>query len=390
MTSNPTAGRMLEGIRIVDLTSIVFGPYATQVLADLGAEVIRVEPPSGDQMRKTGRSPKAKGMGPPHVLLNRGKQSIALDLKQPEDAATMRRLLATADVFVHNIREAAIARLGFGWEEVRAIRQDIIYAHCVGFGSNGPYAGLQAYDDVIQAASGTATLLPRADGNPRPRYLPSLIADKVAGLYGAQAILAAIVHKLRTGEGQHVEVPMFESFTHFMLLEHMFGQVYDPPIEPAGYPRQLQRHRQPFPTADGYISIVPYTSDAFVRVFAVLGNPAILEDERYNTPKLQTINIEGLYQEMARLTPAKTTAEWLKLMSAAQIPAMAVRDIGDMLDDPHLQAVGFFEHCDDEAIGGHYQMRLPTRFGAGVRSDLGPARVLDADGPAIRAALDGE
>jgi crotonobetainyl-CoA:carnitine CoA-transferase CaiB-like acyl-CoA transferase len=378
---------MLEGIRIVDLTSVVFGPYATQMLADMGAEVIRVEPPTGDPMRKAGRSPKARGMAPPHVLLNRGKRSIALDLKQPDDARTMRALIATADVFVHNIREAAIARLGFGWDEVRAIRSDIIYAHCVGFGSEGPYAGLQAYDDVIQAASGTATLLPRADGDPRPRYLPSLIADKVAGLYGAQAILAAIVHKLRTGEGQHVEVPMFESFTHFMLLEHLFGQVYDPSIEPVGYPRQLQRHRQPFPTADGYISIVPYTSDAFVRVFDVLGNPAILADERYNTPKLQTINIEGLYEEMARLTPRKTTAEWLALFADAQVPAMAVRDIGDMLDDPHLRNVGFFERHDDADIGGHYVMRLPTKFGAGVRPNLVSARVLDADGAAIRASL---
>ncbi|MEH3158541.1 MAG: CoA transferase [Sphingomonas taxi] len=386
---NDAGKPILDGIRIVDLTSIVFGPYATQMLADMGADVIRVEPPSGDQMRKGGRSPKTRGMGPVHAILNRGKRSIALDLKDAADAAVMRDLLKTADVFVHNIRDTAIARLGFGYEAVRALRPDIVYCHCVGFGSGGPYAGLQAYDDVIQAATGTATLLPRVDGDPRPRYLPSLIADKVAGLYGAQGILGAIVHRLRTGEGQFLEVPMFESFAHFMLLEHLYGQVYDPPLDPAAYPRQVQRHRQPFPTADGFISIVPYTSDAFVRLFDVLGNPAILEDERYNTPRLQTMNIEDLYQEVARLTPARTTADWVKLLAAAQIPAMPVRDVGEMLDDPHLAAVGFFERCAHPSEGDYYRMRMPIAFGAGSRPDLAPPAVLDADGAAIRAELGG-
>jgi crotonobetainyl-CoA:carnitine CoA-transferase CaiB-like acyl-CoA transferase len=179
---------MLEGIRIVDMTSVIFGPYATQMLADMGAEVIKVEPPSGDISRYIGRFKNVRGNGSTHLTVNRGKRSIILDLKQDDDSATMRKLLTTADVFIHNVRGKAIEKLGFGYDAVKAIKPDIIYVHCTGFAQDGPYRDLQAYDDVIQAATGTATLLPRADGNPRPRYFPSLIADKVAGHYGARAL----------------------------------------------------------------------------------------------------------------------------------------------------------------------------------------------------------
>ncbi|HTO42354.1 MAG TPA: CoA transferase, partial [Rhizomicrobium sp.] len=205
---------MLEDVRIIDLTTVVFGPYATQTLADLGADVIKIEPPGGDTMRFTGKSAKTRQMGPCHLSLNRGKRSVLLDLKLEDAKDDLRALLKTADVFIHNVRGPAIEKLGFGYDAVRALKPDIIYVHCVGFGSGGPYSDLQAYDDVIQATSGAATLLSRVDGNPRPRYIPSLIADKVAGLHGAYATLAALFHKQRTGEGQFVEVPMFEAFTH--------------------------------------------------------------------------------------------------------------------------------------------------------------------------------
>ncbi len=238
---------MLEGIRIVDLSSVVFGPYATQMLADMGAEVIKVEPKGGETSRFIGKHAKNRGMGSLHMTLNRGKRSIELDLKSEEDAALMRKLLKTADIFIHNVRGKAIKKLGFDYEQVRGLKPDIIYVHCTGFGQNGPYRDLQAYDDVIQAATGVATLLPRADGNPRPRYFPSLIADKVAGHYGAQAMLAALIHKLRTGEGQLVEVPMFVAFATFNLTEHMQGATFDPPNGSFGYHRQLDPGRQPFP-----------------------------------------------------------------------------------------------------------------------------------------------
>ncbi|MEG3085976.1 CaiB/BaiF CoA transferase family protein [Sphingomonas sp. PB4P5] len=381
--------RMLEGIRIVDLTTIVFGPYATQMLADMGAEIIKVEPPAGDQTRQFGRAKATRLMGPVHVTLNRGKQSIALDLKDAEDAATMRALLATADVFIHNVRLDAIERLGFSEAAVRALRPDIIYVHCVGFGAGGPYAGLQAYDDVIQAATGAATLLSRADGDPRPRYLPSLIADKVAGLYGAQAVLAAIVHRLRSGEGQFVEVPMFECFAQFILQEHLFGEVFDDPREPAGYPRQVDPHRQPFPTADGYIAIVPYTPDTIVRTFAVLDAPEILAQTRFATVTDRLRGMSALYAEIAQLTPRRTTEDWVGRFAAAGVPCMPVRDLQDMRRDPHLAATGFFHPRDHPSEGGYVEMRLPIRFGAAPPPDLAPAPVLDQHGDMLRGAVRG-
>lgn len=366
------AGKLLEGIRIVDLTSVVFGPYATEIMADLGASVIKVEGPEGDQFRHAGRPRTTRGMGPCTLNLNKGKQSLAVDLKTDAGKAALRAQLEQADVFIHNVRGAAIERLGFGYEAVRAIRPDIIYVHCVGFGSGGPYAGLQAYDDVIQAASGTATLLPRVDGDATPRYLPSLIADKVAGLHGAYSILAAVIHRLRFGEGQFVEVPMFEAFTHFMMQEHLFGAALVPPLEPAGYPRQVDPNRQPFPTADGHISLVPYTDAALCRLFALLGADDLLADPRFAEPMDRMRNISQAYREIAARTPAKTSAEWCAILAEAQIPAMPVRDLADVPADPHLAAVGLFDLREHPTEGGYLHLKSPVRFGVG-ECETGPA-----------------
>lgn len=362
---SPGDGRpMLEGIKIVDLTSVVFGPYCTHILADMGADVVKVETPAGgDTFRWSGKAAATHGMSPGFLAINRGKKSIALDLKDPGDLSVMRDLLLDADVFVLNVRGKAVERLGLDFDAVKAINPDIIYAHCVGFGQDGPYADLQAYDDVIQAASGTATLLPRVDGDPRARYLPSLIADKVAGLHAAYAVLAAVIHKLRTGEGQKIEIPMFEAFTNFMLVEHLAGLTFDPPNAPVGYFRQIDPDRQPFPTSDGYISIVAYTDEAWPRVFDLLGNPEFLDDERFVSRKSRTVNLPLLYREMARLTPAFTTAELLAKCHAAQIPAQPVRDIADIMQDPHLAETGFFALQDHGSEGACYAMKHPVRFG---------------------------
>jgi crotonobetainyl-CoA:carnitine CoA-transferase CaiB-like acyl-CoA transferase len=370
--------KLLQGIRIVDLTSVVFGPYATEIMADLGAEVIKVEGPTGDQFRHAGRARNTPGMGPCTLNLNKGKRSLAVDLKTPEGKAALTAQLAQADVFIHNVRGRAIERLGFGYEAVRAIRPGIVYVHCVGFGSGGPYADLQAYDDVIQAATGTTTLLPRADGNPAPRYLPSLIADKVAGLHGAYAILAAIVHKLRFDEGQFVEVPMFEAFAHFMAQEHLFGATLVPPLEPAGYPRQLDPARQPFPTADGHISLVPYTEAALLRVFDLIGAPELAHDERFATPRARMANISLAYGEIAARTPARTNAEWARLFAQHQIPAMPVRDLADLVTDPHLVEVGLFQHRTHPTEGEYLHMKAPVHFSAGS-CETGPAPTIGQD-----------
>lgn len=354
---------MLEGIRVVDLTTVVFGPYCTQILADLGADVIKVESPGmGDAFRWSGKAAVTPGMAPAWMALNRGKKSAALDLKTDDDRKVILDLLRDADVFVVNVRGKALERIGLDYESLKVINPGLIYVHCVGFGQDGPYADLQAYDDVIQAATGTTTLLPRVDGNPRPRYLPSLVADKVAGLHAAYAALAAIVHKQRTGEGAHVEVPMFEAFSSFMLLEHLGGLTFDPPNAPVGYFRQIDPDRQPFPTADGHVSIVAYTDDAWARIFTLLDQPDFLDQEHLSTPQLRLRAQPELYRAIARFTPALTTAEIVERCHAAQIPAQAVRDIGDIMDDPHLQTVGFFQRRDHPVEGGYYEQAAPVRF----------------------------
>ncbi len=355
---------MLEGIKIVDLTTVVFGPYCTQLLADLGAEVIKVEAKGGDAFRYAQKWRNTSGMGPGFLALNHSKKSVELDLKDEDDLAAIKHLLAEADVFVTNVRGKGLERLGLDEASVRALSPDIIYAHCVGFAQDGPYADLQAYDDVIQALSGTATLLPRVDGDPRARYLPSLIADKVAGQTAAYGVLGAIVHRLRTGEGQRIEIPMFEAFTSFMLQEHLGGLTFDPPNDTAGYARQVDPDRQPFPTSDGYISIVPYTGGAWDRVFEVLGDEDFLKDERFKDDIGRFTNVKFLYRRMAELTPNFSTDELARRFQEVDIPAQPVRDLNDVMDDPHLRATDFFERVEHPTEGPLRIMRPPVRFGA--------------------------
>ena len=378
---------LLSGVKVIDLTSVVFGPYAAQILADMGADVIKVEPPAGDQFRHGTRPAKTPGMGSCWMGVNRGKRSIALNLKAADDLAVMRALLAEADVFIVNVRGKGMERLGLDYESVKALNPCIIYAHCVGFGQDGPYADLQAYDDVIQAATGTATLLPRVDGDPRPRYMPSLVADKVAGLHAAYAINAAIIHKLRTGRGQRVEIPMFEAFTSFMMLEHLSGQTFIPPISEAGYPRQLDPDRQPFPTSDGYLSIVAYTDGAWTTLFTLLGEPEFLDDPRFADASLRFFNSDALYQRLAQLTPRFTSADLLAKLHAAQIPAQLVRDLNDVVDDEHLNATGFFRRRSHTTEGDYLEMQPPVRFSdaATVPGRMPPN--LDEQGEQIREQL---
>jgi crotonobetainyl-CoA:carnitine CoA-transferase CaiB-like acyl-CoA transferase len=323
-------------------------------------------------------------MSPQFLGLNHGKRSIALDLKQPDDLAVMHGLLDTADVFILNVRGKAAERLGLDYASVKARRPDIIYAHCVGFGQDGPYADLQAYDDVIQAASGATTLLSRVDGNPAARYLPSLVADKVAGLHAAYAVLAAIIHKLRTGEGQKVEIPMLESFTSFLLVEHLAGKTFIPPNGPVGYFRQLDPDRQPFPTKDGYISMVAYTDDAWPRLFALLDHPGFLEDPRFETRKLRVQHTPEMYREVARLTPAFSTAELMARCGAAQIPAQPVRDLEEVLDDPHLAETGFFRTAEHPTEGPIVEPAHPVRFSAWAPRPARPAPNLGEQGAELR------
>jgi len=379
--------RLLEGIKIVDLTSVVFGPYCTQLLAEMGADVIKVEPPLGDIFRRAGVPAKTLAMGPCHMVLNRGKRSAALDLKSPDDAELMHAMIADADVFIHNVRAAGIEKLGFGYQALHEKHRGLIYVHCVGFGSGGPYSGLQAYDDAIQAASGMTTFLSRVDGDPRPRYVPSTIADKTAGMHAAYAVLAGVIHKLRTGEGQHIEVPMFECFTQFLYEEHLFGATFDPPTGPIGYARQIDPNRQPYPTKDGYISIVPYTDESLQMTFSVLGASDFLERPGFATLLERHANMTLLYAEIARRTPARPTEEWVRLFNEAQVPAMAVRYFSDIMQDPHLQATNFFEKRTHPTEGTYHAMRPPVHFSAAPDRSVRDAPLLGEHTDQLRAAL---
>lgn len=380
MISGNDGGRMLEGVKVVDLTSVVFGPYATKILAELGADVIKIEPLEGDVARFLGKGAVSPTMSPAFMAMSQGKTSLSMDLKLPENQAKLRALIMDADVLIHNIRGKAAQTLGIDYEAVRAIKPDIIHVHCTGFAQDGPYAELQAYDDVIQAASGTATLLSRVDGNPKPRYLPSLIADKVSGLHGAYAVLGAVIHRLRTGEGQSIEVPMFESFTNFMLLEHLGGLTFDPPNAPVCYFRQIDPDRQPFTTSDGAISIVPYTAEMAPRLFAVLEDLPFLASEAFAaTAKSQPARMKLVLRRIAALTPNFTTAELLERCAENRVPAQAVRDMADIMEDPHLKATGFFEHRTHPTEGDWYSMKPPVKFGVTFKTADGEPPLLGAD-----------
>jgi crotonobetainyl-CoA:carnitine CoA-transferase CaiB-like acyl-CoA transferase len=380
-------GEMLNGVKIVDMTGVVFGPLATQILSDFGAEVVKVETPTGDILRHVIKPKNAPGMSSVFMALNRGKKSIALDLRDEEDKGVMRALLAEADVFIHNVRMEGMSRLGFDYNQVTTLNPDLIYVHCAGFGSEGPYANLQAYDDIIQAASGAATLLPRVDGDPQPRFLPSLIADKVGGLSAVYATMAALIHRMRTGQGQFVEVPMFETFSKFMLQEHMGGHYYDPPVGEVGYQRQLDPDRQPCPTADGYITFLPNRMPQWQPILEALGDAHYLERHGLNTDLDIRAAQPEIYRHVRTLTPKNTSDHWVRELRAVGVPCMQVRDLSDMQNDPHLKAVGFFNAREHPTEGTVNDMVEPCKFSAWTPSKANPAPSLDQDGKDIRSKL---
>jgi crotonobetainyl-CoA:carnitine CoA-transferase CaiB-like acyl-CoA transferase len=354
---------MLNGIRVTDLTTVFYGPYCTQTLADLGAEVIKLEPAEGDTTRIIGTPPVTEGMGPIYMRLNRGKRTIDWDLKSERGREAMRRLIATSDVFIHNIRADAIGRVGLDYDSVRAIKPDIVYVHCTGFDERGP-------DDIIQAASGMAQLLPMADGNPNPRFLPAAIADKVSGLHAVYAVLAAIIHKLRTGEGQAVEVPMFESLVSFNMLEHLCDKTYLPATGAGYYQRQLDPTRQPMKTKDGYIAFAPYMDDRWIRFFEATGHAHIFKEARFIDKPTRRKNMSQMFEIMASIAPSRTTDEWLTLMKEINVPAMRVNRIDELLDNPQLKASGLLREREHPTEGRYIEVGLPVRFSAQIPQDL--------------------
>ncbi|WP_226633501.1 CaiB/BaiF CoA transferase family protein [Novosphingobium profundi] len=365
-----TQQAILEGIRITDMTTVIFGPYCTQILADLGADVIKVEPHGGDASRNIGKSAHTKLMGGLHMRMNRGKRSVDWDIKSATGRAALERLIASSDVLIHNIRPDATERARLDYETVRALRPDIIYVQCTGFDTRGPMAGRPAYDDIIQAASGIASLLPLVDDNPAPRFVPMAMADKVSGLHGAYAVLAAIIHRLRTGEGQMVEVPMLESLVSFNLLDHLYEETFVPPIGSIGYTRQLDPTRQPLPTKDGYIVVAPYQDNRWIRLFELLEMTQIFEEPGLTDLMSRRENADRLYTALASRLPERTTQEWLDLFAMNNIPASRINSLEDLLEDPQLTASGLLREREHPSEGTYREVRGPVRFSAGCPEDV--------------------
>ena len=351
----------LSGVRVVDLTQFVLGPYATQTLGDLGADVIKVEEPSGDRQRGNGKAPVNKTMGPVFVALNRNKRSLALDLKGEPGRRALRKLIKTADIFIHNMRPEAVARLGFSYQAVAEIKPDIVYVEAMGYASEGPYAGRQAFDDLIQSASGAAGLAQLVDPDEPLKFVPSIIADKTCGLFAAIACLAALRHKEATGEGQYVEVPMLETFTGFIMAEHLYGETYIPPLGKFGHTTTVTPYRKPLQTKDGWLMVMPANQVQAAKYLELGGIPGAYTSERFLSAKGSQAKVATYNAMLAEATATRTTAEWMELCAAHSVPAMIAHTARDILDDPQLK-VTLFEERIHETEGAYRAMKPGLRF----------------------------
>ncbi len=376
----------LAGIRVIDLTSVVFGPYATQIMADMGADVIKVEPPAGDNTRWISAGP-AEGMGGVYVNVNRGKKSVVLDLASAPGKEAMRRLIAGADVFIHSMRGKAIAKLGFDYAAVRAITPDIIYTNCYGYSRRGPEADQPAYDDTIQAECGITHVQGLLNGE--PGFVGTIMADKVAGLHALYAMMMALFHRERTGgkgkgEGQEVEVTMFEAMASFMLVEHANGRLFNPPLGPANYHRAVERNRKPYKTRDGYVAALIY-NDKHWNAFIAVVQP------EWNSPEFATLELRAkqigrVYGLLGETFTTRTTQEWLDLLRELHIPASPLRSTDELFDNEQLNAIGFFEK-QDSAIGEITYPGVPVWFSATPGKVRGPSPRLGEDTDAVLAEL---
>lgn len=358
----------LAGIRIVDLSSVLMGPAATQMLGDMGAEVIKVEALEGDTTRRIGpgRSPE---MGSNFLHMNRSKRSVAIDLKHPLSRPVLRRLLQWADVLVHNIRPEAARRLGLGEEDLLREHPRLVLCLLTGFGTDGPYAGQPAYDDLIQGLAGLPSLYARCADV--PRYVPTPIADRMAGLHAVVAITGALLHRARTGEGQRVEVPMFETLCQVVLADHLHGQSFVPALGPTGYGRVLSPRRHPYRTADGWICVLIYNDRQWQAFFRLVGRAELAGDPRYATMRARNEHIDELYGMVETALQGHGTAHWLAAFADADIPAGPMNSLDDLLDDPHLQAVDFFQVTEHPTEGTIRTMRMPITWS---RSPSEPGR----------------
>lgn len=386
MSDDANRSGPLAGVRVVDLTAMVFGPYCTQIMADMGADVIKIEPPAGDNTRFINAGP-APGLGGVFVNVNRGKRSVVLDLRQKPDKEALRRLIKTADVFIHSMRGKAIAKLGFDYASVRAIRPDIVYTNCYGYSRRGPDADKPAYDDTIQAECGLTHVQALMTG--KPDFVATIMADKVAGLTALYATMMALFHRERTSakgnrEGQEVEVGMFETMASFMLVEHASGKLFSPPLGPANYHRVVARNRKPYATKDGYIAALVY-NDKHWNAFIGAVRPEWATDE-FATLEQRAAQIDRVYGLLGGTFAMRTTREWLDLLEELHIPAAPLRTTDELFDNPHLNAIGFFEEVDTPQGTVRFP-GVPTGFSATPGRVAGGAPLLGQHTAAVLAEL---
>ncbi len=351
----------LDGIKVLELTAVVLGPWACQMLGDMGAEVIKVEPPYGDSNRSLGAA-RNPGMAALYLTCNRNKRSLVLDLKKPGARDALLKIAADMDVVVHNNRPQVMTKLGLTYEDFKTVAPDIIYCGAYGYGADGPYGAKGALDDSIQAAGGIAMLQEMVLGE--PRYLPTVIADKTTAMAVVQAVLAALFHRARTGEGQAIEVPMFETMVSFVMAEHLWGLSFEPAIGTAGYKRLMSYHRKPYKTQDGYIAILPYFNAHWAKFCNLAGRPELLEDPRFETLASRVENIDDTYSEIADTMTRKTTGEWMAIFGETNVPTIVVNTLEDLVSDPHLDAVGFWQEMDHPTEGKLRMAGSPLNFSA--------------------------
>lgn len=351
----------LVGVRVIDMTSILMGPYAAQLLGDMGADVIKVEAPVGDMVRDLGPMQNPR-MGSLYLHVNRSKRGLVLDLKQPAGLEAVKKLLAIADVLLYNVRPQAMARLGLGYDVVQKINPRLLYVGTFGFGQDGPYAAKPAFDDLIQGAIGLPSLIKQA-GSDVPRYVPSNIVDRTVGLYAVTSLCAALFHREKTGRGQKIDIPMFETMISHLLSDHIGGQTFDPPNGPPGYPRLLASERRPYKTADGFVCAVIYSDKQWASFFKAIGRSEIFEnDPRFLNLTVRTLHINDLQALAAKIFLERTTNAWLELLDQADIPTMPLHTLETIFDDPHLQAVNMFEWIEHPTEGRVRRVAVPTTW----------------------------
>jgi crotonobetainyl-CoA:carnitine CoA-transferase CaiB-like acyl-CoA transferase len=351
----------LEGVKVVEMTSVVLGPYACQMLGDLGADVIKIEPPGGDTNRNLGPHSNNSDMCSMYLGCNRNKRSVALDLKSKAGKQAALDIMKNADVVVHNFRPQAMARLGLDYEAVKVVNPEVVYCATYGYSKGGPYGDKGALDDSIQAASGAAALAEKVLGE--PRYMPTIIADKTTAMFVVQSVLAALFHKQRTGEGQEIEVPMFESMVSFVMTEHLWGQSFKPALDKAGYVRLMAEHRKPYRCKDGkYIAVLPYWDNHWLTFCEIAGRPELAQDERFINMATRLKNINESYRVTGEILAEKTRDEWLELLGNTKVPTMVVNSLDDLVEDPHLVETGFWQEMDHPTEGKLRLASPPMNF----------------------------